>query len=344
MLETLAVPPPSSPAIRRPRLGFAGVGWIGRNRLTAIAESGLAEIAAIGDVVAENSSLAAEQAPNATITTRFEDLLSLDLDGLVIATPSALHAQQVVQAAEAGLAVFCQKPLGRNAEETQRAIDAARAANRLLAVDLSYRFTTGMQRIRELIQSGALGRVYAIEAVFHNAYGPDKPWFYDPVLAGGGCLLDLGIHLVDLALWCLGFPEVESVAGQVMNQAASPTGERFVEEYAAAQLRLSTGTSLQLACSWKAPAGCDARIELTFFGTHSGATFRNIDGSFYNFVAEQLLPHRSRRALATASEPWGGRAAVAWVRQLALSPAFDPDIEHLQPVAATLDRIYQCAR
>jgi predicted dehydrogenase len=342
----------TSPA--RPRLGFAGTGWIGRHRLEAITQSDRAEIAAIFDPSADALASAAALAPAAVRAGRFEDLLEPGIDGVVIATPSALHASQAIAALEAGKAVFCQKPLARNAPETRRVIDAARAADRLLHVDLSYRFTDGMQRIRELVRGGGLGGVYAVEAVFHNAYGPDKAWFYDARLAGGGCLLDLGIHLVDLALWCLDFPEVEHVCGSVLNRAhaellrPTQTAGRAadeattlpVEDYAAAQLQLAGGISVQLACSWKAPAGCDAQIEMVFFGDGGGAAFRNVNGSFYDFVAEQLLPDRTRQLLAAPPDAWGGRAAIAWCRQLGLSPAFDPEIENLHTVAQTLDRIY----
>src|SRR5512138_3737632 len=72
-----------------------------------------------------------------------------------------------------------------------------------------------MSRARDLVREGALGEVYAVNLVFHNAYGPDKPWFYDARLSGGGCVMDLGIHLVDLALWALGFPEVEVLASRL---------------------------------------------------------------------------------------------------------------------------------
>ena len=72
---------------------------------------------------------------------------------------------------------------------------AARQSNRLLAVDLSYRFTEAMRQVRNSVQSGALGRIFAVDLVFHNAYGPDKAWFRDPILSGGGCVMDLGVHL-----------------------------------------------------------------------------------------------------------------------------------------------------
>jgi predicted dehydrogenase len=340
MNDTVTLGRRPSGVATRPRLGFAGVGWIGRNRFEAIAQSGFAEVASIYDPVAEAATKAREIAPDAEQPTSYAELLESDIDAVVIATPSALHAEQAIAALRRGKAVFCQKPLARNAVETREVVAAARAADRLLRVDLSYRFTTGMQRIRERIRSGALGRIYAIEAVFHNAYGPNKTWFYDAKLSGGGCLLDLGVHLVDLALWCLDFPAVTNVVGHLLHRAPVGDPSNQVEDYAAAQLLLAGGTSVQLACSWKAPAGCDADIGLRFFGSEGGAEFRNTDGSFYDFIAEECSLERSRRVLATPPDAWGGRAAVAWCRRLADSTRFDPEAEQLVIVAETLDRIY----
>ncbi|HLL45827.1 MAG TPA: Gfo/Idh/MocA family oxidoreductase, partial [Longimicrobiaceae bacterium] len=192
-------------ATARPRLGFLGVGWIGRHRMEAIVNTGAAGVAAIADPSPEMAAEAGKLAPGAEVVGSLDELLDAGVDGVVIATPSALHAEQSIRALRRGAAVFCQKPLGRTAAEARGVVDAARAADRLLEVDLSYRFTEGMRRIRDAVRSGALGRVFAADLVFHNAYGPDKPWFYDRSLSGGGCVMDLGVHLVDLALWVLDF-------------------------------------------------------------------------------------------------------------------------------------------
>jgi predicted dehydrogenase len=327
---------------RRPRIGFVGVGWIGRHRMTAMAQSGLVEVAAIHDqspTAAIDAARAVELGEHG-VAPSFDALLDADLDGVVIATPSALHADAAVAALERGLAVFCQKPLARTAAETRRVVDAARAANVLLGVDLSYRFTDGMRRIRELVAGGALGDVYAVDAVFHNAYGPDKPWFYDAALSGGGCVMDLGIHLVDLALWTLGFPRVAAATSRLFAKglpiAPDTTG---VEDYATARLDLANGATVQLACSWNVSAGCDAVIGATFYGTKGGAALRNVNGSFYDFVAEEM--HGTRRAvLAQPPEDWGGRAAVDWAQKLARGERFDESAVHLIDVAESLDRIY----
>ncbi|WP_120009344.1 Gfo/Idh/MocA family protein [Teichococcus vastitatis] len=325
---------------RRPRLGFLGIGWIGRHRLQAIAETGVAEIAALAEPDPDMLEDAAQLVPGARCVGSLEELLAQELDGLVIATPSALHAEQSIQALRRGVAVFCQKPLGRTAPEVQAVVEAARDADRLLAVDLSYRFTEGMRRIRELVRNGELGRIHAVDLVFHNAYGPDKKWFYDPAQSGGGCVMDLGVHLVDLALWTLGFPVVERVSGTLF-----AGGERLtarpgrVEDYATAQIDLQDGTALRLACSWRLQAGCDAMISAAFYGTGGGAALRNIDGSFYDFTAERYRG-TSREALATPPDEWGGRAAADWARRLAEGQRYDPAVERLTDVARVLDGIY----
>ncbi len=324
----------------KPRLGFVGVGWIGRNRLEAIQKSGLAEVTAVADESREACAAVEQIAPGCHYVGSLDEMLFADLDGVVIATPSALHADQAITALEHGLAVFCQKPLARTAAETTRVIDAARAADRLLGVDLSYRNTLGMRRVRDLIQAGALGHVYAADLVFHNAYGPDKPWFFDPRLSGGGCVIDLGVHLVDLALWALGFPRVIGTTSRLYSKGA-PLRDRTsqVEDFAEARLDLDGGAVIRLACSWNLPAGRDAVIEVAFYGTGGGAAMRNVNGSFLDFRTERFRG-TSREVLSDGHEDWGGRAAVEWSRQLAAGGRFDPAVEHVAEVASALDGIY----
>ena len=268
MREGRVGPPRPAGSTARPRLGFLGVGWIGRHRMKAILETGAVEVAAIADPSPEMAAEAGRLAPEAQLVRTLDDLLDAAVDGVVIATPSAMHAEQSIRALERGAAVFCQKPLGRTAAEARAVVDAARAADRLLAVDLSYRFTAGMRRIRELVRAGELGHVYAADLVFHNAYGPDKPWFYDPALAGGGCVMDLGVHLVDLALWTLDFPGVTRVSGQLFAGGeplgGCPTGWRTSRSR---PLELEKGAVVRLACSWRLHAGCDAVISAAFYGT-----------------------------------------------------------------------------
>lgn len=330
----------SETSLAHPRLGFLGVGWIGRHRMQAILGTGAVDVAAIADASPEMASEAIKLAPDARLVYSLDEILDLGVDGVVIATPSAMHAEQSIRALERGVAVFCQKPLGRNVTEVQAVVDAARKADRLLCVDLSYRFTDGMRRIREIVDSGELGHIYSVDLVFHNAYGPDKPWFYDPALSGGGCVMDLGVHLVDLALWSLNNPGIASVTGKLFTGGAPLKNTASqVEDYAVATVELETGAVVQLACSWRLQAGCDAMISATFYGTQGGVSLRNVNGSFYDFTAERYRG-TSRETLTTPPDEWGGRAAADWASRLAAGERFDPAAEQLVDVARVLDRIY----
>jgi predicted dehydrogenase len=294
----------------------------------------------VADPSPEARARAQAAAPGCIAVETLEQLLQLELDGVVIATPSALHAGQALAALDRGLAVFCQKPLARTAAENKAIVDAARRADRLLGCDLSYRHTQAMRRIRNCVLEGELGQVYAADLVFHNAYGPDKSWARDPVLAGGGCAIDLGIHLVDLAVWTLGFPAVEEVSSRLYAQGqALPRGSRSVEDYAVAQLTLAGGAVVRIACSWNLSAGRDAVIEAHFHGTGGGAAMQNVNGSFYDFAAARFNGTQ-RTSLAEPPDAWGGGAILDWARRLAAGARYDRGIESIVPVASVLDRIY----
>jgi len=254
----------------------------------------------------------------------------------VIATPSALHAEQAQAALARGVAVFCQKPLGRDAAEAGAVVEAARRADRLLGVDLSYRHTRAVEALRGAWPE--LGAVHALELVFHNAYGPDKPWFTDPELSGGGCLIDLGTHLVDLALWLTG-AERATVQAATLRRQGRPVRDGEVEDFALATLELADGATARVACSWFLPAGRDCAIECTAYGTHGAVSARNVGGSFYDL--EALRFHGTAvEVLAQPPDDWGGRALAAWAARLAEDRGFDPAAAEHVRVAEVLDAIY----
>ena len=323
----------------RPRVGFLGTGWIGRHRMEAMVATGAVEAVAIADPDPQCADLAAQIAPGAAILPDLDALLEQELDGLVIATPSALHAEQSIAALDRGIAVFCQKPLGRNHAEARAVIEAARAADRLLAVDLSYRRTAAVEAIAPAIRGGELGTIFAADLTFHNAWGPDKPWFFDRAQSGGGCVVDLGVHLVDLALWLLDWPTVEQVSSR-LHAGGQPLSAQSseVEDHAFARLDLAGGASIRLACSWNLHAGRDAVIEASFYGTQGAASVRNVAGSFYDFEAH-LHRGTSSEQLAAPPDEWGGRAAADWALLLARDRSFDSSAERLAELAAVLDRI-----
>ncbi|MBW3556245.1 MAG: Gfo/Idh/MocA family oxidoreductase [Actinobacteria bacterium] len=314
--------------------------------MLAVHEAGVAEIVAVADS-SQEAARGAAAAVGAEVVSP-EALLdeALQIDGLVIATPSALHAEQAIAALDAGRAVFCQKPLGRTASECGAVVEVARRADLLLAVDLSYRHLAAVARMREVLESGGIGDAYAADLVFHNAYGPDKAWFLDAQLSGGGCVIDLGIHLVDLALWLLtdpkasadSKPQVTAVDARLF-AAGAPVAAGQVEDHAMARIDLADGRVVTLACSWFLHAGCDAVITATFYGTQGAVALHNVAGSFYDFRAD-LHRSTSSEVLALPPDHWGGRAAVGWARRLGAGERFDPAVEEMVEVARVLDLVY----
>src|SRR5690606_9533869 len=226
----------------------------------AVAASGRAVVAALCDPSEACLSAAVERHREAVAFADYDEMLArseqLGLNGVVIATPNSLHAPQAIAALERGLAVFCQKPLALNSVEARAIVDAARRADRRLGVDYSYRYTDGAQALRAMVRSGELGRIFAIETAFHNAYGPGKAWCHDPAIAVDGALTDLGVHQTVVWLWYLD-PRGESPERECAYTHGEPVeGRRFVD-FSVAQLKLACGVQLHRAESWNVEAVAD---------------------------------------------------------------------------------------
>ena len=323
------------------KIGFAGVGWIGKNRMEAILKEGVAEVAGVCE---KDKKLLAETGASyhhAFATDSFEEMLKQDLDAVVIATPSALHSSQSLAALENGLAVFCQKPLARNARQTEEVVEAAKKADRLLGVDFSYRDTKGMRALKNIIDSGEIGKVYAAELVFHNAYGPDKSWYYDPELSGGGCLMDLGIHLIDNLHHIFPGAGLKNAHGTIFqNGKPMKNPASTAEDFVSAQLDFDNDLSAQISCSWNLSAGRDAVISASFYGTEGGVSFQNVNGSFYDFKT-LLFKGTHKEEVVLPPDNWSGRSAALWAMNLYRDKTYNTQAADYIKIAQTMDAIYQ---
>lgn len=323
----------------RPRLGFVGLGWIGGARLDAVARAGVAQVAALADPDRARLATAAHTCAGATTFSDGDALLeaapALELDGVVLATPNGCHAGQALAALDRGLAVFVQKPLATRAADVERVLAHARSADRALAVDYSYRGLSGARDLRSRIAGGELGEVFLIDGVFHNAYGPDRSWCYDPELGGGGCLLDLGVHLADLALFIAGGGTIRDVGGWIRSLADHPA----IDGFASVAFHVEGGPRVRFDTSWHAHTGRDCEFRLTVSGTNGAAEIRNVDGSFYDF---ELCMRDGRRETIVAREgrAWMDRVVVEWAARLAQGARYDSAVETSLDVARVVDTVY----
>ncbi len=183
---------------------------------------------------------------NPTVYTAMEDLLhDPEVNAVYIATPPHLHAGQTVAAAEAGKHVICEKPIARTVDEAQRMIDACRAHGVRLMICHYQRFNERNRQIRKMIQDGVLGRVVSVRLTFAS-YSPPKPneWRRMRALSGGGPLMDLGSHCLDLLMFLCGpIASAESLASKL-------AWEGEVEDTASLLLRLESGAHANISTHW----------------------------------------------------------------------------------------------
>ncbi len=219
----------------------------------------------------------------------WEDLVAReDIDLVSVATPNALHAPIVIAALRAGKHVLCEKPLSIDAASAETMVDAAIESGRVLEVLFNFRRRGDVRTLRQHLDTGALGRIYHAKSSWLRRSGIPGlgSWFTTRDLAGGGPLIDLGVHVLDLALFLLDEPRVVSVTAAtyaelgsrgrgssgVHRPFGSGTGLAYeVEDLATAFLRFEDGGTLRLEASWASYGKAKDDIEIELMGTEAGA-------------------------------------------------------------------------
>lgn len=256
-------------------LGFSGVGWLGESLIKALHREPGFRLAAVQDLDAELLAEVAARHLAPWSGTEYLDLLAAPgVDAVLIATPNAFHAAQAQAALAAGKHVLVQKPLALSLQDARATVDASTRAKRVLFVDYSYRHLETMAAFEAALPE--IGRPRCLEGMFHNQWGPGKAWFFNPALSGGGALMDLGVHLLDLGLALLR-PSAAS-----LNRSDLSHGQgHAVEDAALLDLTLDA-VPFRLEVSWQAPRP-RTEIALRLEGEGGAVAWENVDGSFFHF-------------------------------------------------------------
>jgi predicted dehydrogenase len=280
------------------RVGVIGIG-MGRHHVTGYRKHPAADVVAIAD---PNEARLAEIGDANGIAARYADpaemLAKERLDVVSVATPNKFHAPWTIAALRAGAHVLCEKPMAMNAREAARMLEAARRAKRRLMINFSYRFNPASQALRAIVDRGVLGEVYFGRTIWHRRRGMPGfgGWFGQKALSGGGPLIDLGVHRLDLALWLMGYPEPEWVLGNayspIATRLAKAQGKAFdVEDLASAMIRFRNGASLVVEASWAANIAEKELMETRLLGTKGGLHQFNLEGT-YKFDARYYVDRR----------------------------------------------------
>jgi predicted dehydrogenase len=316
------------------RVGVVGLGWAGQQHLAAYHAHPDTEIVALAGL---------EDGPRAKLARKYgieqavadwKDLLKVDgLDAVSVCVPTFLHAPIAIAALKRGIHVLSEKPMALDAREAERMVRAARKADRVLDVAFNHRERGDIQKLKTLIDEGRLGRPYYAKAWWLRRTGIPTvgSWFTRRELAGGGPLVDIGVHVLDWSLFLLGDPKVVAVSASTYDllatngfgagaggayQGKSGAGEGEaptfdVEDLASVFMRLEGGGTLLVEASWAAHRRDGDQFGVTMYGTDGGAEI--IVDNYAPKGDLQVFTDDGGQAVATRVPVKRGRAHVAVV-------------------------------
>ena len=290
------------------RAAVIGLG-MGRYHAEEYAKHSRVDLVALTD---PDESLLTEFGDRFGVKRRYTDARAMLRDGALdlvsVATPNRFHAPLTIAALKAGCHVLCEKPMALTTRQARSMVDAARAANRRLMINFSYRFTPESQALKRAVDKGALGDVYFARTIWlRRSNIPARPSFFLKDHSGGGPLIDLGVHRLDLALWLMGYPKPRWVmAGAYDHLAhdwAAKRGWQYeVEDFAAGFVRFDNGATLEVESSWISHIQEQELMETRLLGTRGGLLQRNTDGH-YAFEGKIFSERRRRQVDLTPLPP-----------------------------------------
>lgn len=287
------------------RLGILGAGFIGKvhaNMFSQLAEQVTVQV--IADPLADNASKAAEEYGIAEVSADPEAVLTRDdIDAVVLAVPNKLHEPMAVKALETGKHVLLEKPMALTAEQAKRIVRAREASGKVLMMAHQMRFEGINRRVKQLIDAGELGGIYLAKTGWLRRQGIPGwgSWFTRMDEAGGGPLIDIGVHMLDLTLYLMGGAKPVSVYGATYNKLGTSKqglgdwgtpdhdGRYDVEDIASAIIRLDTGATLTLEVSWAVHLGGGNDPYVQLLGDKGGVSCGNGKATYYTENKAELV-------------------------------------------------------
>lgn len=273
----------------RVRIGVIGIGAQGRGvhvkRCMATPDI---ELIAICDTQPAKLEAVKAEYDIPVATTNYYELLSMsEIDAVIVALPNYLHAPVAIDALDAGKHVLVEKPMAIDAEAAQAMLSARDRAGRILMVGQNNRFRPEAIAMKKMISSGKCGQVYNGEASWWRRRCGQRGWFIDKQRSGGGALVDIGVHALDLCWWLMGSPQPEYVLGMSYEKFGGvirtlptiygdfePDTPFTVDDLGVGLIKFTDGRTLYLGASWAANTE-DRGIVITLRGTEAGFVMDN---------------------------------------------------------------------
>jgi len=274
------------------RIGVVGLG-MGRSHIKSYKQIPSCELVAIADVDKDKlESVGGELGLQERYTDAIKMFEKADLDAVSIAVPNKFHSPLTIAALKKGLHVLCEKPMAMTVAEAEKMKAAAKQAKKTLMINMSYRFSDMSFALKQQVDAGVVGDIYFGRTVWHRRRGMPKfgGWFGQKDLSGGGPLIDLGVHRIDLALWLMGYPEPVSVFGSAYNVIAKEIAKRekkkyTVEDLACGIIKFKNDATLIVEASWALNVNEQEHMVTTLYGDKGGLVHKNVGGT-YTMAAE----------------------------------------------------------
>ncbi|MCX7015877.1 MAG: Gfo/Idh/MocA family oxidoreductase [Candidatus Sumerlaeota bacterium] len=300
------------------KLGFIGTGGIANHHMKNISENKGFKVVAACDLMADRVKTFAEKWG---IPHHYSDMDKMfageRLDAIMVCTPNYAHKEPTIKALKAGIHVYCEKPMAMNVAEAEEMTAAAKKSKAILTIGHHMRFKPASQFVHKARLAGDLGEIYFGRVCYHRRGG--VPWwgaFHIKDKSGGGALIDIGVHIIDLGLWLMGSPNPVQVFGatyaklakrtdgQRPNQDPKRAAEFDVDDFATAYVKMDNGATMAIECSWAANVGPKEKQAMEFYGDQGGATldplavYTHRHGQYVD-IAPQHLPNPQPHGEAT---------------------------------------------
>lgn len=274
------------------KVGVIGLG-MGKGHLRDYHSNPKCEVVAVADVDQERLDLIGDEYGVQRRYLSGEQLLEKEnLDAVSIATPNKFHHPLTMAALNKNMHVLCEKPMAMTVAEAQEMKETADRKGKNLMINLSYRFSDMSFALKQQVEDGVIGDIYFGRTVWHRRRGIPRfgGWFGQKELSGGGPLIDLGVHRIDLALWLMGYPEPVSVYGSTYNVIAKELARRdkkkfTVEDLACGIIKFEGGQTLIVEASWALNINEPEHMITSLYGDKGGLVHKNVGGG-YSMAAE----------------------------------------------------------
>jgi len=329
-------------------VGIVGLGFIGKVHAIAYASiRNEVQILAAADYVPQSRENIQKEFNIPHVFEDYRTLLELEeLDAISICTPNFLHKPIALAALDRGLHVLCEKPMATTLADAEEIAAKVRESGNLFMVGQNNRRDERSLKLKHWIDTGYMGEIYHIDCSWlrQRFISMLTPWFGDKSKSGGGPLIDLGVHLLDLSLWFMGFPKVTAVSGATYANFADELGQGgdfTVEDFATGFIRTEKNSTISLTSSWACYTEQRDFSQIRIYGNRGGALWNPL--RLMNSDGNLLLDTQIANPNSMAWQKAVNDQMKYWIACIRNCVQPKPGIEEGLSVMRVLDAIYRSA-